>query len=1104
MAVGCGVLALGAMVAGNAPASVTFSGTVFLDANTNGVQDGGEAPLPGVHVSDGNDIVVTGVDGHYELNSETNAPFAVFVIVPDGYGPSGEFYWVPTATGGYSHAFGLIEDSASLDTNFSFVHGADIQYVFADDPTQLAYDTGTLDALTGLHDIRFHAFAGDLTSSGKEENLLILKGEMNGLTRPFHAGFGGHDALELYQQGASSCMSNFVDVLGPYAYAWNYGGVHFIALVSETYFLNAEELARQWNWLAEDLALLPADKPLVVMCHTPEHLTDRLADIAATHNLKAILRGHWHIHNLSMRAGIPEFCSAPWRNLDWGAFTKKCRIVTHTNGMFESFARVLNMEEHLVIVSPQGQTLPDSRRIVANIYDTVAIPDYVEFELTPAGGPTVTGQLAQESDFTWAISLPANLSAGAGSILVRAVAGTQAWERTDAFEVPDLESPTCTPNADWPSIFGAAPGCRSVATDLKPPLFLRWVAHTGNSLDYFSSPVVHGGRLYLGLSDGQASLSKAGVICLDAATGETLWRTGLTNDIHGTVAAYGDSVYALGNNGMLYRLSQATGDVLWARDVCEGVDRSPYSWSMTLSPVSVSGGNVYAVAFEGYTACFATDSGDRLWGPIQPVYGTYQRSGLCTGDGRGYLVDRTSRVALDLTDGGVLWDKALSSERASVSPVFHDGSVYVQKQKTLRKIDAADGSVDWEHATGSGLNYVGVPAVSEDGSTVVIAFDRSVAALSAATGDMLWTFSTPSPGALDGARYLLVQNGSSPAISGDFVYVASDNGIVHVLDIVTGQSMWQYAIGVPIKSSVALSGNMLYVTAFDGNIYAFSGPPDLTGAPPDPEPSITTGLQSYWSFDGSPTDYADKVGSVHLQARSGHEANIRNTMAYAMVGRSLRNLSDSDAWLRSTAPMGTFNLDRELSISFWVRQALTGVSQRSHAHRGGSDPENNSGDYAMFSIYTSQGYGTAPNDTIFAILYGFEDGSSTYQHRYVYTTLASDKWHQVVLRIPPDAAACTMDVGSVDDADLVFRDTWTWWGGAAKYGGIDTSHFSTNYLIVGGVGSGNDECTAMIDELAIWNRRLSDAEIEYIFDIGKIGMPIKELLPLSGALILCR
>ena len=95
--------------------------------------------------------------------------------------------------------------------------------------------------------------------------------------------------------------------------------------------------------------------------------------------------------------------------------------------------------------------------------------------------------------------------------------------------------------------------------------------------------------------------------------------------------------------------------------------------------------------------------------------------------------------------------------------------------------------------------------------------------MNAATGDERWRFSTPSPGSLAGAGYQVYRNGSSPAISGDFVYVGSDNGMLYVLDIATGSRVWHYAIGVPIKSSPALSGNMVYVAAFDGNIYAFSG-----------------------------------------------------------------------------------------------------------------------------------------------------------------------------------------------------------------------------------------------------------------------------------------
>lgn len=67
----------------------TVTGTVFNDANMNGVQDDGEAGIEGVMVSNGRDVVMTDSDGVYILppptEEEETAGFTVFVTKPAGY-----------------------------------------------------------------------------------------------------------------------------------------------------------------------------------------------------------------------------------------------------------------------------------------------------------------------------------------------------------------------------------------------------------------------------------------------------------------------------------------------------------------------------------------------------------------------------------------------------------------------------------------------------------------------------------------------------------------------------------------------------------------------------------------------------------------------------------------------------------------------------------------------------------------------------------------------------------------------------------------------------------------------------------------------------------
>ncbi len=61
---------------------------------------------------------------------------------------------------------------------------------------------------------------------------------------------------------------------------------------------------------------------------------------------------------------------------------------------------------------------------------------------------------------------------------------------------------------------------------------------------------------------------------------------------------------------------------------------------------------------------------------------------------------------------------------------------------------------------------------------------------------------------------------SSPAVSGDRVYVASTDGRLYAIDRTTGTERWQFASKGPIASSPAVHGDLVYVSSVDGNVYA--------------------------------------------------------------------------------------------------------------------------------------------------------------------------------------------------------------------------------------------------------------------------------------------
>ena len=65
-----------------------------MDSNKNGKYDPGETPLPGIYVSNGEDIIKTDDSGQYDFAFELEVPISIFITVPSGYRTSGPFYRV--------------------------------------------------------------------------------------------------------------------------------------------------------------------------------------------------------------------------------------------------------------------------------------------------------------------------------------------------------------------------------------------------------------------------------------------------------------------------------------------------------------------------------------------------------------------------------------------------------------------------------------------------------------------------------------------------------------------------------------------------------------------------------------------------------------------------------------------------------------------------------------------------------------------------------------------------------------------------------------------------------------------------------------------------
>ena len=364
-------------------------------------------------------------------------------------------------------------------------------------------------------------------------------------------------------------------------------------------------------------------------------------------------------------------------------------------------------------------------------------------------------------------------------------------------------------------MFGVNHKSRAIDSAIRPPLRLAWIGRTGAVIHFFSSPILADNKIAIGVTDGQLNWPRAAVVCFDARTGKRLWRTKTDADIHSPVAALGGKVYAASTNGGLTCLDLATGRTEWTKRT----HNPRFHWTMTLAPVSVSKNRVYAVPDLSATVCLDARSGKRLW-TANLGGGFYRTSGLGVFDGVGHTSDENYHYAVDVVTGKPKWKKKIRRRRGMSTPVRYGNTLYVPHAGMLRAVRADSGEEIWAVSSGGG-KCPGLPVehkgrVFTSGSSSVYAFD-------AKSGKRLWVTGTPKGRLGADTTFQTVHNTSAPAVARDYVYVGSDNGTFYCLDAATGQTRWQYYVGVPIKSSPVVSGNMVYISAFDGNVYAFVG-----------------------------------------------------------------------------------------------------------------------------------------------------------------------------------------------------------------------------------------------------------------------------------------
>ena len=200
----------------------------------------------------------------------------------------------------------------------------DIRFIIFGDNHAVLPNLREIVETANRNQVHFVVPNGDLVHSGRVEEYHEILKELNRLEMPFFTSIGNHD------KRVRNGRKNYKSFFGPFYYAFDYGGVHFIVLDSS----RKRGIDRfQYRWLERELEA-SRGKRIIVFLHRPAFCpgygyacfsdpfnTRKFVDLMEKYRVEAVFGSHIHIYEDFTRNGVRYFVTGGGGGVLWQTST---------------------------------------------------------------------------------------------------------------------------------------------------------------------------------------------------------------------------------------------------------------------------------------------------------------------------------------------------------------------------------------------------------------------------------------------------------------------------------------------------------------------------------------------------------------------------------------------------------------------------------------------------------------------------------------------------------------------------------------------------------------------------------------------------------------